>query len=1185
MDSFAFWNIRGLNQPCKQFAVKSLFKQNNACFFSVLESRVREVNKIRLLEAFVNWKALDNYSAVDGGRIWVFWNPRRITVTCLKISNQLIHCHVAFKDSGIVVLVTTVYAFNEPNDRVSLWDDIKLLGANIDMPWLVYGDFNTSLHQNERIRNGIVVPSNTNELQSLTMDAGLMDLRFTGHFLTWSDNHDANCRMYCKLDRALVNSSWLSHFDHSQAVFLPPGVSDHSPCVVKLGVAPYTNKHIFRFCNMWVKDDNFDVLVKNAWSTHITGTPMYRVVMKLKAVKMALKQLHRDQYSKISDKVKSVSGKLQQVQDLLITSPSDCELQKQEKHCRQLYKRLVSAELSLLKQKAKVDWLQKNDTNSEFFYSKVKEKHSQSRITSIYNREGELITDVEGVQNEFLNYFQEILTDTEVVQPIQENIMRQGPTVTEDQAQNLCCPATDEEVKNAIFSISSTKSPGPDGFTSGFFKACWHIVGGDVCYAIKDFFRNGKLLKEINATLISLVPKVSCPRLVSDYRPISCCNVIYKVITKIITQRMQLVMEGLIDPAQGAFIKNRSIVDNVLVCQGLVRSYSRQNGIPRCLMKIDLRKAYDTLDWSFLRAVMRGLNFPDKFIQWIMVCVSSPKFSLQFNGSPVGFFSSKRGLRQGDPVSPYLFVLAVEYLSRLFKDLGSNRMFKFHPKCSELQLLHLLFADDMMIFSRADISSPILLMEYFSAFSACSGLRINAQKSHIFFGAVPTNVKQLILLKLGFVEGHLPVRYLGVPLIASMLSNADCNPILEKIHRKLSSWSARCLTYAGRALLISSVIFHYMVYWASIFMIPSAVIKQVDQCCSRFLWTGQVEDKVFTPIAWHTVCLPKAEGGLGVKQMVQWNKAALCKQLWKLFDKPSCLWSKWVNLNYMKGESIWSVDPKIDDPWYWKKLLKLRTIVVGHIQVMVGDGRHVKLFYDNWTKEGPLCDFMRNDCKVWGSALNVCDWWVNGIGWSIPTSFCRKYPMLAARIRNFNLYGDNDCFKWNLVSNGIFTIASLYENVRLRSRKVTWHRMVWTGLAPQKCRFILWMLMHDRLKTKQFLIQRGMVVDSSCLLCANGVEDCQHLFFSCTFSADVWRQIWLKFLGIRRSPRAWRCDLNWYRYMCRGRNSGSKNFKLLLACTIYALWKERNDRLFHKGHRTVSEVIAIVTSLVRLLQV
>lgn len=217
---------------------------------------------------------------------------------------------------------------------------------------------------------------------------------------------------------------------------------------------------------------------------------------------------------------------------------------------------------------------------------------------------------------------------------------------------------------------------------------------------------------------------------------------IYKVITKIITSRLQLVMDYLVDEVQGAEVKNRSIVDNILVCQGLVRGYNRMAGSPRCLLKLDLRKAYDMLDFYFICRMLQALNFPDKFVGWIRTCISTAMFSLVLNGGPCGFFPSKRGVRQGDPMSPYLFVLCMEYFTRMVRGLSLNPSFNFHPKCKDLNLTHVMFADDMMLLCKADKQSPLLLKECFDSFAAVSGLSINVQKSQIFFAAVEEEIKQ-----------------------------------------------------------------------------------------------------------------------------------------------------------------------------------------------------------------------------------------------------------------------------------------------------------------------------------------------------------------------------------------------------------------------------------------------------------
>lgn len=181
-------------------------------------------------------------------------------------------------------------------------------------------------------------------------------------------------------------------------------------------------------------------------------------------------------------------------------------------------------------------------------------------------------------------------------------------------SNSLCLPFTREEVKSAMFSIDGNKAPGPDGFNINFFKYYWDMVGDNICDAMLDFLQNKKLVKEINTTSITLIPEGKSPESVTEFRPISCCNVIYKCISKILCERLKKVLPYFIAENQSAFVHSRCIVHNIMVCQDLVRHYNRAYTSPRCLIKLDLKKAYDTVEWGFLDEMIQALKFPNPFI-------------------------------------------------------------------------------------------------------------------------------------------------------------------------------------------------------------------------------------------------------------------------------------------------------------------------------------------------------------------------------------------------------------------------------------------------------------------------------------------------------------------------------------------------------------------------------------------
>ncbi|KAL0286586.1 UNVERIFIED_CONTAM: hypothetical protein Sangu_2728100 [Sesamum angustifolium] len=412
-------------------------------------------------------------------------------------------------------------------------------------------------------------------------------------------------------------------------------------------------------------------------------------------------------------------------------------------------------------------------------------------------------------------------------------------TISTAEASLLVTPVTLSEVKEAFFDIDVESAPGPDGYTSAFFRNAWPVIGQAMFQAVGEFFRTGKMLKQINTTLISLIPKVSLPRYVSDYRPIACCNVLYKSITKIIVKRLQQVLPLMIDYSQNAFVPGRSITDNILLAQELMAGYNHKRLPPRCMIKVDIQKAYDSVEWDFLLEVLKLFNFPHQFIVLINQCVSTASFSVSLNGSIHGFFKGGRGLRQGDPMSPYLFVLVMEIWNLLLRfRIKEAADFQYHWKCKDIGLINLCFADDVLLFCKAHLPSIMVITDTLNEFAALSGLKVNPAKSQIIFLRAVQQERQQILDYLGFQEGSLPVKYLGIPLTSSRLTIADCRPLIDKVDARLAGWNNQILSYAGRLQLIKSVLTTLHTYWASAFILPKGVLKTLEKKMRQFLWQG-----------------------------------------------------------------------------------------------------------------------------------------------------------------------------------------------------------------------------------------------------------------------------------------------------------------------------------------------------------
>lgn len=376
--------------------------------------------------------------------------------------------------------------------------------------------------------------------------------------------------------------------------------------------------------------------------------------------------------------------------------------------------------------------------------------------------------------------------------------------------------------------MPSNKAPGPDRYPAEFYRAAWPFINRDFTIAVQSFFIYGFLPMGVNATTLALIPKVQGAETLKDFWPISCCNILYKVISKVLANRLKVLLPELIEPNQCAFVKGRLLLENVLLATELVKNYHKDSIDPRSVLKLDISKAFDSVKWSFILDTLRAMNIPDQFVHWIHTCLSTAAFSVSVNGELEGFFPSTRGLRQGCALSPYLFVIAINVLSRLLNKAALAGKIGFHPTCSEVNLTHLSFADDIMVFTNGVPASLRGIFTTLDEFAVISGLVINTAKSSIFMAGRLSQAFKEEVNRLGIPVDTLPVRYLGLPLTTKSMSRADYEPLIDKIRSRFLSWSSRALSYAGRLQLINSVIVSITNFWCSVFRLPKSCLETIE---------------------------------------------------------------------------------------------------------------------------------------------------------------------------------------------------------------------------------------------------------------------------------------------------------------------------------------------------------------------
>ncbi|CAL8993481.1 unnamed protein product, partial [Prunus brigantina] len=332
------------------------------------------------------------------------------------------------------------------------------------------------------------------------------------------------------------------------------------------------------------------------------------------------------------------------------------------------------------------------------------------------------------------SYFQELFTSGDPM-GAEEILDCVQATVTSQDNLAMSKPVLEAEVVAAVKQLDPIKSPGSDGFTGSFYQKFWSTIGGDILGMVQSFFHSGRMLRKLNHTHIVLIPKLANPRKMTQWRPISLCNVVYKIISKVLTNRLKKVIPHVVSVNQSAFVAERQITDNILVVHEILHSLKIARGVDQqfMAMKLDMAKAYDRVEWIFLDAMMGKLGFDSKFRRWIMECVTTVSYSVLINGEPSGQILPSRGLRQGDPLSPFLFLICAEGLTALIRRQEErNLVHGFHFRSGGVTISHLFFADDSVLFCRATEQEERCLLTVLGAYADASGQSINFEKSSLF---------------------------------------------------------------------------------------------------------------------------------------------------------------------------------------------------------------------------------------------------------------------------------------------------------------------------------------------------------------------------------------------------------------------------------------------------------------------
>ncbi|GKV28181.1 hypothetical protein SLEP1_g37265 [Rubroshorea leprosula] len=505
------------------------------------------------------------------------------------------------------------------------------------------------------------------------------------------------------------------------------------------------------------------------------------------------------------------------------------------------------------------------DANSKLFHRIMNSNRRRKLIRGIY-KDGAWIEESSVVKQEVREYFNKIFQEEQWDRPKLGGL--QFKQLNEEDSVWLEREVSAEEVKQAVWDCRGDKSPGLDGFSFHIIKSIWNVIEKDIVDFVQEFSRNGKL---------------------------------------VLANRIKKVLPKVISGTQSAFLGGRQITDGLLILNEVVEEIRRKK-ISSFIFKADFEKAYDSVNWDFLDEMMRRLGFGEKWRLWIKECLQTASVSVLANGSLTEEFKMEKGLRQGDPIAPFLFLIVAKGLNVLIKSTVNKELFQGIPVGSgDLNISHLQFADDTAIMGKAEPGNIKAVKGILRWFELISGLKINFNKSVLYSCHVSDEWRRMAAANLNCKSGVFPFTHLGMPIGDSMCRIMPWIPVIDNFNKKLAIWKAKSLSIGGRVTLLRSVLSAFPIYFMSIFKIPKIVLHELVCLQRKFLWGYTEEKNKIAWLSWEKVCKGRNEGGLGVPNL-ECRNIALLGKWWDRFGKEDhSLWKRVIVDKFYGGSTVWDI--------------------------------------------------------------------------------------------------------------------------------------------------------------------------------------------------------------------------------------------------------------------------------------
>eukprot|EP00253_Pinus_taeda_P003315 PITA_03315 len=1010
-------------------------------------------------------------------------------------------------------------------------------------------------------------------------DHELIDIIPKNRKYTWNNKRLGPGNIMERLDRILVNISLLSSFAAGHTKILSTTASDHFPILLTMDSHSQLGPIPFRYNPLWRNNAEAETIIESTWKHHVEGSPSHIWETKIRNTRKALKE-----WAKLKNKEWEIQGQLIHI-----------------KRAKETKWRFKSRHL----------WLKEGDKNTAYFHKQATVRKVRNNVNAITDNKGSQHNNQESIKRDVSLHFKILLTENQDEADYSELLQHLPKGISQEVSDSLNREITEEDIRKAIWTLQPDKSPGPDGFPINFYRDHWHLIRKDLVKMLRGIQRKGKMGGFTNSTFLALIPKENRPTSFSRFRPISLCNSSYKIFTKIIATRLQPLLPSLISENQGGFLSNRQIHDTItLVQEAIHSSTSRQE--KGFVLKLDLANAFDRVRHSFLFAVLRKMGFNSAFISTIAACISGPWISPLINGRPCEAFQFTRGLRQGCPLSPYLFILMAESFSRALdynKRVGLISGIKFGNGVKNIN--HSQFADDTLLIGGASTTITRRFKTLLDQFMEYSGGAVNFHKSCIYGWNISNHTAHNIadIFGVAYKANWDHFIYLGMPVSLGPLKATTWNEIIDKVKRKVQQWGTQWLNPAGRIILLKSGTSSLPLYRFTLYQAPTIFHHKLEVTLRNFLWQGGKKEKNrFNLVGWKSVIQSQDRGGLGIRAPKILNLAFGIKMAWRLINEPKAWWKQVIESKYLNDtrQRLLENDiPNRDSTKIWHLCKKAIPLLKQNTSKIPGGGHSINYATDKIMGLQPLNTIEEAipiihhlNCKGIQRLDQISKWdedtgaWTNWEFPATPSALEASLKALQVNLQNRAPIkkGAADGLRWDPTGSS-YTIKSGHHYICNSTYQIPiWNhwRLIWKSEAIPKIKFFTWLLLKGKVLTAENLRKRGINGPSRCPNCCLAEETIHHLFLDCPFAKRCWNNLsslgninWHPHQNIPETIYEWKKNCPW-------NDKRSKIVKRVWAILphnlLWRIWLTRNKKIFqnkesnvqttcNKGHTLAQEAI------------